>query len=136
MKKLRVYRDTSVFGGCFDEEFAAESRALFEEIKQGKFTLVVSEPAICAERLECLPVRRTQTGGDLSPLSSHCYLFEPRDVLVNLGLKLADFVQGAFGEQGKVTRVLGEYRRAGCPAPDKGAQFAQWLVAVALRSGS
>ena len=30
MKKLGIYVDTSVIGGCFDEEFAEESRALIE----------------------------------------------------------------------------------------------------------
>ena len=42
MKQLRVYADTSVFGGCFDEEFAEESKSFFEDIKAGKFTLIVS----------------------------------------------------------------------------------------------
>lgn len=43
MKRLRVYVDTSVFGGCFDEEFSDESKKLFEEIEKGKFLLVVSK---------------------------------------------------------------------------------------------
>jgi len=42
MKKLRIYLDTSVFGGCFDDEFSDESRMLFEQIKSGKFKLVIS----------------------------------------------------------------------------------------------
>ena len=42
MKLLRIYTDTSVFGGCFDEEFAQESKAFFEEIRAGKFVLVIS----------------------------------------------------------------------------------------------
>lgn len=42
MKKLRIYLDTSVFGGCFDDEFAEESKALFEQIKNGEFKLVIS----------------------------------------------------------------------------------------------
>ena len=42
MKKLRIYADTSVFGGCFDEEFSKESKALFEGIKSGRFILVIS----------------------------------------------------------------------------------------------
>lgn len=42
MKKHRIYADTSVFGGCFDEEFSEESKALFEDIKAGKFMLVVA----------------------------------------------------------------------------------------------
>ncbi len=46
MKTLRIYVDTSVFGGCFDEEFQEESRMLFEEIKRGKFRLVISSMTI------------------------------------------------------------------------------------------
>jgi len=42
MKRFRVYADTSVFGGCFDDEFAEESKSLFAAIKAGKFVLVVS----------------------------------------------------------------------------------------------
>ena len=42
MKQLRIYCDTSVFGGCFDEEFKDESLLFFEDIKKGKFILVVS----------------------------------------------------------------------------------------------
>src|SRR5712691_11089702 len=46
MKRLRVYADTSVFGGCFDEEFAKESKVLFEEIRNGKFILVISDTTL------------------------------------------------------------------------------------------
>lgn len=46
MKKLRVYLDTSVFGGCFDEEFAAESKQLFTEIMSGCFEVVVSRTTL------------------------------------------------------------------------------------------
>ena len=42
MKQFRVYADTSVFGGCFDDEFAEESSSFFADIKAGKFVLVVS----------------------------------------------------------------------------------------------
>lgn len=42
MKRLRIYVDTSVFGGCFDEVFRRESELLFQEIKDGKFILVIS----------------------------------------------------------------------------------------------
>lgn len=45
-KRLRVYADTSVFGGCFDDEFSAESRQFFEEVKTGKFLLVISETTL------------------------------------------------------------------------------------------
>ena len=42
MKTLRIYADTSVFGGCLDDEFSEESIAFFKEIQKGKFILVLS----------------------------------------------------------------------------------------------
>jgi predicted nucleic acid-binding protein len=42
MKRLRIYVDTSVFGGCFDSEFKEASLKLFEEIRAGRFTLLFS----------------------------------------------------------------------------------------------
>src|SRR3954464_11884148 len=39
---LRVYADTSVFGGVFDEEFAGPSQAFFEAVRRGRFQLVLS----------------------------------------------------------------------------------------------
>lgn len=39
MKKLRVYRDTSVVGGCFDPEFAAWSNALMADTSSPALTL-------------------------------------------------------------------------------------------------
>ena len=40
MKRYRIYVDTSIFGGCFDDEFAIESNKLFEEIKSGNTLLL------------------------------------------------------------------------------------------------
>jgi predicted nucleic acid-binding protein len=39
---MRFYLDTSVFGGFFDEEFAADTQRLFAEIVNGRFSIVVS----------------------------------------------------------------------------------------------
>lgn len=39
---MRVYADTSVYGGVFDEEFAAASTAFFDRVRDGRFRLVVS----------------------------------------------------------------------------------------------
>ena len=41
--KLRVYIDTSVIGGCLDEEFEGPSRRLIERCARGEITLVISE---------------------------------------------------------------------------------------------
>ena len=42
MRVLRVYADTSVFGGVFDEEFAFPSRAFFDQVREGRFQLISS----------------------------------------------------------------------------------------------
>jgi hypothetical protein len=72
MKRLRVYVDTSVIGGCLDVEFAEHSRKLVERAAAGEIVLVVSEvtdlelagasgqvravletlPAACVERVD------------------------------------------------------------------------------------
>ena len=46
MKKLRIYVDTSVIGGCEDEEFSAASRLLCSKFKAGEFVMVVSDLTI------------------------------------------------------------------------------------------
>jgi len=43
MESQRVYADTSVFGGVFDEEFEVPSKQFFKSVQQGVFKLVVSE---------------------------------------------------------------------------------------------
>ena len=39
----RIYIDTSVIGGYFDTEYETESRQLWNEFKEGKKTIVVSD---------------------------------------------------------------------------------------------
>jgi hypothetical protein len=40
---MRVYVDTSVIGGCLDDEFANESRALLDMARRGHLVLLVSD---------------------------------------------------------------------------------------------
>ena len=40
--KQRIYIDTSVFGGHFDEEFAEHTIPLFNRLKNDEFTLLFS----------------------------------------------------------------------------------------------
>ena len=61
--RLRVYADTSVFGGCFDDEFAEASRKLFEEIKAGRFVLVLS--ATTAGEIQRAPEKVRQVLAEL-----------------------------------------------------------------------
>ncbi len=42
MKKLRVYLDTSVIGGCFDKEFESESNQIIKNVNLGIFEGVIS----------------------------------------------------------------------------------------------
>ena len=43
MVKLKIYVDTSVIGGCFDDEFSKISNKLFEEFKSGIKIAVISD---------------------------------------------------------------------------------------------
>ncbi len=42
-KELKIYIDTSVIGGCYDDEFAEWSNKLIEEFKAGLYIPIVSE---------------------------------------------------------------------------------------------
>ncbi len=43
MRKLRIYVDTSVIGGYFDDEFSIDTHLLFDEILKGEYKLVISD---------------------------------------------------------------------------------------------
>jgi hypothetical protein len=43
MKKLRIYVDTSVIGGCFDPEFQVWSESLMHDFRQNRYVAVVSD---------------------------------------------------------------------------------------------
>jgi predicted nucleic acid-binding protein len=96
MKRLRIYADTSVFGGCFDEEFADESNRLFEDIEKGKFLLVVSRTTF--RELAGAPENVRNVLSQLS--SSHVEVVEASaeiDVLRDAYLKA-----GVVGEASKI----------------------------------
>jgi len=58
VKRLRVYVDTSVIGGCFDREFEGWSNTLFADFGSGRFLPVISE--VVATEMQVAPeqVRR------------------------------------------------------------------------------
>jgi hypothetical protein len=58
VKRLRVYVDASVAGGCFDAEFAEWSNRLLGAFRRGEFVAVLS--AVTAAEIEEAPepVRR------------------------------------------------------------------------------
>ena len=39
---MKVYADTSIFGGVFDKEFSEVSKKFFDEVKSDRFTLMTS----------------------------------------------------------------------------------------------
>jgi predicted nucleic acid-binding protein len=53
MQAPRIYVDTSVFGGCFDPEYEAESKCLFELVRNGRITALVSD--IVTRELDAAP---------------------------------------------------------------------------------
>ncbi|MBK5275544.1 MAG: hypothetical protein JJE30_10895 [Desulfuromonadales bacterium] len=55
MKKNLIYVDTSVFGGCFDEEFSEDSAAFFEMVRCGIHSILISD--VVLEELEEAPAR-------------------------------------------------------------------------------
>lgn len=52
---MKVYIDTSVVGGCFDDEFSEESRAFFGMARCGRISLLLSN--ILADELALAPER-------------------------------------------------------------------------------
>lgn len=58
MKKLHIYVDTSVIGGCEDEEFSVASRALWSKFLTGEHVLIISD--LTLQEVEAAPpeVRR------------------------------------------------------------------------------
>ncbi|QTE23747.1 hypothetical protein [Polaribacter cellanae] len=52
---MRIYLDTSVFGGYFDKEFEEWTKPLFERINDGEFTVLLS--TMLDEELEFAPKR-------------------------------------------------------------------------------
>ena len=54
MKAIRVYADTSIFGGVHDDEFKEASLTFFEQVKSGQFILVTS--AVVQDEIVLAPV--------------------------------------------------------------------------------
>jgi len=63
--KKRVYIDTSVVGGYFDEEFSTDTIPFFDTVKKGGMTIIVSDlleaellraPKFVRQLIESLPI--------------------------------------------------------------------------------
>jgi len=78
--KQRIYLDTSVFGGFFDEEFSEFTKPLFERLQNEEFKLLFS--AVTQEELDSAPehVKKLVT----SLKAENTEFMEPNDEAVEL----------------------------------------------------
>lgn len=82
---MRVYADTSVYGGVFDEQFVDASQIFFDQINSGRFALVVSE--VVERELAAAPAQvrefyeRIRLNAEVAALSTE--VLELRDAYVN-----------------------------------------------------
>ena len=54
---LKVYADTSVFGGVYDDDFSSASKLFFDQVKAGQFNLITS--AVVSEEILKAPKKVT-----------------------------------------------------------------------------
>jgi hypothetical protein len=59
---MRIYVDTSVFGGCFDPEFEIWSNRLIDFFKIGKYTAVISQVSEFELKFAPRHIRQILTG--------------------------------------------------------------------------
>ena len=70
----KVYADTSVFGGVFDEEFEKASREFFDLVRWGRFSLVVSNTL--AKEISDAPSQVQELFAEMDALSELAVDFE------------------------------------------------------------
>ena len=64
---IRIYADTSVFGGVFDAEFEEPSKAFFDAIRAARFILVSSE--LVRQEILAGPQRVQELFSDILPVA-------------------------------------------------------------------
>ncbi len=80
MKIPRIYFDTSVIGGCFDEEFQVWSNALVDDLKKGLFQPVIS--SIVTEEIQKAPEQVRKKLEELIQLGAE--ILEPNQEALDL----------------------------------------------------
>jgi predicted nucleic acid-binding protein len=66
-KVIRLYADTSVFGGVFDIEFEAPSKAFFEAVRKSRFSLVTSE--LVRQEIQAAPEKVKKLFYEILPIA-------------------------------------------------------------------
>ena len=88
-RSLRIYVDTSVIGGCLDEEFSEDSKRLISAVLNKKVVMLLSEvvveeireaPSEVQEILDSIPIENTE----IVPLSAQ--VRELRDAYLQAGI--------------------------------------------------
>jgi len=71
MKKdlLRLYLDTSVFGGVFDREFELDSKRLMDDLRARKFRVMIS--SVVLDEISKAPERVQKLVRELLRVSEH-----------------------------------------------------------------
>jgi len=64
---IRVYADTSVYGGVFDAEFAHASDVFFQQVRDGRFVLVTSE--VVRDEIAPAPPKVRKLFAEMLPLA-------------------------------------------------------------------
>lgn len=77
-QSLRLYLDTSVFGGVHDEEFQADSRRLIEAIHSKKFIVMMSD--VVLEEINAAPERVQKVVIDL-PSNQQEFVYMTTEVI-------------------------------------------------------
>jgi hypothetical protein len=77
VRKIRVYVDTSVFGGVYDPEFAGPSQEFFDRVREGRHVVLVSSAVY--DELQLAPENVRKLLEDLPP---HAVEDVPMDVQV------------------------------------------------------
>jgi predicted nucleic acid-binding protein len=94
--KSRIYIDTSVVGGCFDEEFREWSEKLFQEFREGNRIAVISDIT-----LDELSFSRAEVRNRLSSVSEGYKEYVASD-------EESEDLAGRYIKEGAVTRKYHE----------------------------
>jgi hypothetical protein len=99
VKPMRVYLDTSVFGGCFDEEFQAASQELFDAVLTGGVVALISDTLVgelvnAPEQVQNLLQRVIDFGYERLPLKRETE--QLRDAYLAAGVVTAQYADDAL----------------------------------------
>ena len=85
-RPIKVYADTSVYGGVFDEEFTEASQAFFDLVRNREYTLCVSE--VVHQELSVAPEKVNELFQEFLPIAQ----------LLEIGLDALELQQAYIAE--------------------------------------